>query len=382
MIRTDLIHEVGTLQPEEQKGSSRTISVQLWLYIIQLGVTGVSFIFSPINKLTAEEFKMIPNYSTEETVKRIHVDCPVSGRHSYIYIMVPTVYSIIFIIGIFGNSLVVIVIYCYMKLKTVASIFLLNLALADLCFLITLPLWAAYTAMEYQWPFGNCLCKLASAGISFNLYASVFLLTCLSIDRYLAIVHPVQSRIRRTMFVARATCIAIWLLAGVASLPVIIHRNIFFAENLNMTVCGFRYESNNTTLRVGGVSVGQPKVTAKGRAHRTDTHTSSIMHLQPRQVLSLTLPYGLEVCVGQQSTGLARPSCHQLVQSEGCSINHWVHLKHDLPAKAELTNPQCYSPAVKLSVTSELCRDAQTQPQQNFSAGVQLRARVCLSPGH
>lgn len=194
---------------------------------------------------------MIPNYSSEEAVKRIHVDCPVSGRHSYIYIMVPTVYSIIFIIGIFGNSLVVIVIYCYMKLKTVASIFLLNLALADLCFLITLPLWAAYTAMEYQWPFGNCLCKLASAGISFNLYASVFLLTCLSIDRYLAIVHPVQSRIRRTMFVARITCIAIWLLAGVASLPVIIHRNIFFAENLNMTVCGFRYESNNTTLRVG-----------------------------------------------------------------------------------------------------------------------------------
>ncbi|GAB0193563.1 carboxypeptidase B [Grus japonensis] len=94
--------------------------------------------------------------------------------------------------------------------------------------------------MEYQWPFGNCLCKLASAGISFNLYASVFLLTCLSIDRYLAIVHPVKSRIRRTMFVARITCIAIWLLAGVASLPVIIHRNIFFAENLNMTVCGFR----------------------------------------------------------------------------------------------------------------------------------------------
>lgn len=194
---------------------------------------------------------MVPNYSTEETVKRIHVDCPVSGRHSYIYIMVPTVYSIIFIIGIFGNSLVVIVIYCYMKLKTVASIFLLNLALADLCFLITLPLWAAYTAMEYQWPFGNCLCKLASAGISFNLYASVFLLTCLSIDRYLAIVHPVKSRIRRTMFVARVTCIVIWLLAGVASLPVIIHRNIFFAENLNMTVCGFRYDNNNTTLRVG-----------------------------------------------------------------------------------------------------------------------------------
>ncbi|XP_019359082.1 PREDICTED: type-1 angiotensin II receptor [Gavialis gangeticus] len=194
---------------------------------------------------------MILNSSADETVKRIYIDCPVSGRHPYIYIMVPTVYSIIFIVGIFGNSLVVIVIYCYMKLKTVASIFLLNLALADLCFLMTLPLWAANTAMEYHWPFGNCLCKIASAAVSFNLYASVFLLTCLSIDRYLVIVHPVKSRIRRTMLVARITCIVIWLLAGMASLPVIIHRNIIFAENINMTMCVFRYETHNITLPVG-----------------------------------------------------------------------------------------------------------------------------------
>ncbi|XP_028930749.1 type-1 angiotensin II receptor [Ornithorhynchus anatinus] len=194
---------------------------------------------------------MILNSTTDETIKRIQVDCPTAGRHNYIFIMVPTIYSIIFVVGIFGNSLVVIVIYFYMKLKTVASIFLLNLALADLCFLMTLPLWAAYTAMQYRWPFGNCLCKIASAGVSFNLYASVFLLTCLSIDRYLAIVHPMKSRLRRTMLVAKVTCIVIWLLAGLASLPVVIHRNVYFIENNNMTVCAFRYESHNTTLPVG-----------------------------------------------------------------------------------------------------------------------------------
>ncbi|XP_053166548.1 type-1 angiotensin II receptor [Hemicordylus capensis] len=204
---------------------------------------------------------MVLNGSSEETVKRIHVECSASGRHTYIFIMVPTVYTIIFIIGIFGNSLVVIVIFCYIKLKTVASVFLLNLALADLCFLVTLPLWAAYTAMQYHWPFGNCLCKLASASLTFNLYASVFLLTCLSIDRYLAIVHPMKSRLRRTMLIARITCIIIWLLAALASLPVIIHRSVFFIENANMTVCAFRYETpsnytstnsapNNTTVPV------------------------------------------------------------------------------------------------------------------------------------
>nr|AAB25505.1 angiotensin receptor AT1 [rats, Sprague-Dawley, Peptide, 343 aa] [Rattus sp.] len=181
--------------------------------------------------------------SSEDGIKRIQDDCPKAGRH-YIFVMIPTLYSIIFV-GIFGNSLVVIVIYFYMKLKTVASVFLLNLALADLCFLLTLPLWAVYTAMEYRWPFGNHLCKIASASVSFNLYASVFLLTCLSIDRYLAIVHPMKSRLRRTMLVAKVTCIIIWLMAGLASLPAVI-RNVYFIENTNITVCAFHYESNST----------------------------------------------------------------------------------------------------------------------------------------
>uniref|UniRef100_A0A8C6XVS9 Type-1 angiotensin II receptor n=1 Tax=Naja naja TaxID=35670 RepID=A0A8C6XVS9_NAJNA len=153
---------------------------------------------------------MILNITAEETDKKNPIDCPSLGRHSYIFVMVPTVYSIIFIIGIFGNSLVVIIIYFYMKLKTVASVFLLNLALADLCFLVTLPLWAATTAMKYHWPFGNCLCKIASVAATFNMYASVFLLTCLSVDRYLTIVHPMKARLRRTMLIARVTCLIIW----------------------------------------------------------------------------------------------------------------------------------------------------------------------------
>uniref|UniRef100_A0A8C5M8V6 Type-1 angiotensin II receptor n=1 Tax=Leptobrachium leishanense TaxID=445787 RepID=A0A8C5M8V6_9ANUR len=181
----------------------------------------------------------------------IQVNCSKAGRHSYIFISVPIVYSLIFVIGLFGNSLVVIVIYCYMKMKTVASIFLMNLALADLCFVITLPLWAAYTALHYNWPFGQFLCKVASAAITLNLYATVFLLTCLSIDRYIAIVHPMRSRIRRTMMIAKTICVAIWLVACLASSPTIIYRKLFFVEGPNVTVCALIYHSDNSSLLVG-----------------------------------------------------------------------------------------------------------------------------------
>ncbi|KAM9316487.1 type-1 angiotensin II receptor [Gastrophryne carolinensis] len=180
------------------------------------------------------------------TEEYVEVNCNGSGRHNYLFIAVPIIYSIIFIVGIFGNSLVIIIIYYYMKMKTVASIFLMNLAIADLCFVITLPLWAVYTAMGYQWPFGNFLCKVASAAITLNLYTSVLLLTCLSIDRYKAIVHPMKSRMGRTMMVAKVTCIAIWIIACLASLPIVIFRRVMTVKGVNVTICGYYYGSSNT----------------------------------------------------------------------------------------------------------------------------------------
>ncbi|XP_040205028.1 type-1 angiotensin II receptor [Rana temporaria] len=189
------------------------------------------------------------------SIENVEVDCSKSGRHNYLFITVPIIYSIIFVVGIFGNSLVVIVIYCYMKMKTVASIFLMNLAIADLCFVITLPLWAAYTAMRYEWPFGSFLCKLASGAITLNLYTSVLLLTCLSIDRYRAIVHPMKSRIRRTMMFAKLSCIAIWILASLASLPTYVLRKVILIKEENLTVCAFYYTSNETQKVLIGMAI-------------------------------------------------------------------------------------------------------------------------------
>ncbi|XP_051874199.1 type-1 angiotensin II receptor-like [Pristis pectinata] len=167
--------------------------------------------------------------------------CTTGGRHSYIFLMIPIIYTIIFVVGVLGNSMVVIVIYCYLKLTTVANVFLLNLALADLIFVITLPFWAAYTAMKYRWTFGNFLCKTSATVVLLNMNASVFLITCLSVDRYLAIVHPVKSRTRRTVVHARIACIGVWLLAGFASLPATFFRNASHYDHWNRTICAFDY---------------------------------------------------------------------------------------------------------------------------------------------
>lgn len=160
--------------------------------------------------------------------------------------MVPIVYGCNFVIGIVGNSMVVAIIYCYMKLKTVANIFVLNLAISDLTFLITLPMWATVTATGYHWPFGGFLCKATGALAIFNLYTSIFFLTALSIDRYLAIVHPVRSRRLRTVLYARITCVLIWLFALLLSVPTALTRGLHNITKLDITVCGtMHFESDN-----------------------------------------------------------------------------------------------------------------------------------------
>lgn len=168
----------------------------------------------------------------------LNLTCNMTGNHKFIFTFIPIVYSCNFIIGILGNSLVVAVIYFCLKLKTVANIFVLNLAMSDLTFLLTLPIWAISTATGYQWLFGSFLCKAIAGMVLFNLYTSIFFLTALSIDRYLAIVHPVRSRRCRTVVYARVTCILVWVVAFLLSLPTALIRKTHLIQNVNVTVCG------------------------------------------------------------------------------------------------------------------------------------------------
>lgn len=176
------------------------------------------------------------------------VNCSMSGRYNFIFTFIPVVYGCNFIIGIIGNSMVVAVIYRYMKLKTVANVFVLNLAISDLTFLITLPMWATFTATGYHWPFGTFLCKASAGLVMFNLYTSIFFLTALSIDRYLAIVHPVRSRRRRTLFYANLTCVLIWVFALLLSMPTALSRDVY--DIGNSTLCAVWHRSERIHLLV------------------------------------------------------------------------------------------------------------------------------------
>ncbi|KAM9352322.1 apelin receptor 2 [Symphorus nematophorus] len=104
-----------------------------------------------------------------------------------------------------------------------------SLALADLCFLVTLPLWAVYTAKGYHWPFGQPLCQISSFLTALNMYASVFSLSMLSVERYWVLTgrrhsshHISQSCPSRAMWILGG----VWALAGVLALPGLLLRSV------------------------------------------------------------------------------------------------------------------------------------------------------------
>ncbi|EDL07455.1 opioid receptor-like 1, isoform CRA_f [Mus musculus] len=123
--------------------------------------------------------------------------------------------------GLLGNCLVMYVILRHTKMKTATNIYIFNLALADTLVLLTLPFQGTDILLGF-WPFGNALCKTVIAIDYYNMFTSTFTLTAMSVDRYVAICHPIRALDVRTSSKAQAVNVAIWALASVVGVPVAI----------------------------------------------------------------------------------------------------------------------------------------------------------------
>ncbi|XP_068839234.1 C-C chemokine receptor type 1-like [Capricornis sumatraensis] len=131
--------------------------------------------------------------------------------------LLPPLYSVVFVIGLIGNILVVLVLMKYKRWR-ISNIYLLNLAISDLIFLFTLPFWIDYRVKD-DWIFGDAMCKLLSGFFFLGLYSKIFFIILLTIDRYLIIVHPLSKLWCWYITSGTITCIVTWVLAILASVP-------------------------------------------------------------------------------------------------------------------------------------------------------------------
>ncbi|KAG7242009.1 hypothetical protein INR49_024627, partial [Caranx melampygus] len=139
-------------------------------------------------------------------------------------IMSVIIYCLAFIFGVLGNGVVIWVTGFKMK-KTVNTVWFLNLAVADFLFTAFLPLSVTYTALNFHWPFGNFMCKLNSGMTSLNMFASIYILVVISVDRCVSVVWPVWAQNHRNVRKASYVSLGVWVLALILSAPYVVFRD-------------------------------------------------------------------------------------------------------------------------------------------------------------
>lgn len=141
-------------------------------------------------------------------------------------VYIPVLYFIMFFIGFLGNLFVIVVIgKRRQKNGRLVDTFVLNLALADLVFVLTLPLWAL-SARYDEWIFGEVMCKISSFIIAVNRFSNIFFLTCMSVDRYLAVVRLMDSQFLRSSKCVHITCGMVWIISFFLGIPSLVYRRL------------------------------------------------------------------------------------------------------------------------------------------------------------
>lgn len=152
-------------------------------------------------------------------------------------VVVPLVFGLIFVVGVVGNSLVLVVVgrarYSSgvgagaagaLRAASPTNLFILNLSVADLCFLLVcVPVHATIYSLP-EWVFGAFLCTFGHYLFTVSMLVSIFTLTAMSVDRYVAVVLSKKSAFIRSRRNALLGVALIWTLALVLSVPVAQHQ--------------------------------------------------------------------------------------------------------------------------------------------------------------
>ncbi|XP_041116131.1 C3a anaphylatoxin chemotactic receptor [Polyodon spathula] len=127
--------------------------------------------------------------------------------------------TLIFVVGLPLNVLVIWVLCFHSTRRNSFGIYVLNLAFADLVLVMRIPLAIAYLVAYNQWHFGSITCKIIMFLRVLGLYAGAFLLSAISLERCLCLLHPVWYRLRRPVWVVPTICGFLWCLSSFLSFP-------------------------------------------------------------------------------------------------------------------------------------------------------------------
>uniref|UniRef100_H3B7U2 Melanin-concentrating hormone receptor 1 n=1 Tax=Latimeria chalumnae TaxID=7897 RepID=H3B7U2_LATCH len=163
-------------------------------------------------------------------------------------IILPGIFGTICLVGTVGNFIVIYTIIKKAKKKhTIADIFIMSISITDLLFLLGMPFLIHQLMGNGIWHFGAAMCTIITVLDANSQFASTYILTVMSVDRYLATVYPIKSAYIRTPVTATVVIIVMYLLSLITIIPVFMYAQLIFLPN-GKVGCGILLPNLSTDI--------------------------------------------------------------------------------------------------------------------------------------
>ncbi|XP_034033618.1 2-oxoglutarate receptor 1-like [Thalassophryne amazonica] len=147
----------------------------------------------------------------------------------------PVCYSIIFIVGLVGNITSISIYLTKLRPWKSSGIIMVNLALTDLLYILSMPFLIFYYSNGDSWTLGKFMCLFVRFWFHFHLYGSVLFLTCLAVFRFVVVIKPLSAAQMEHKVWGISACVAVWVIAAAEITPMLTMINL--EKYNNKTYC-------------------------------------------------------------------------------------------------------------------------------------------------
>nr|AFU90951.1 neurokinin 3 receptor [Ctenopharyngodon idella] len=126
-------------------------------------------------------------------------------------------YALVMLVAVTGNLVVIWIIVAHKRMRTVTNYFLLNLAVSDVCVAALNTLVNFVYGVHGNWYFSSAFCRFHNFYPVAAVFASIYSMSAIALDRYMAIIHPMRPRLSAT--VTKAVIACVWILAAFLAFP-------------------------------------------------------------------------------------------------------------------------------------------------------------------
>uniref|UniRef100_H3D6V7 Oxoglutarate (alpha-ketoglutarate) receptor 1a, tandem duplicate 2 n=2 Tax=Tetraodon nigroviridis TaxID=99883 RepID=H3D6V7_TETNG len=131
----------------------------------------------------------------------------------------PVTYAIIFIVGLLGNLTSIFIYLTKLRPWRSSSIIMVNLALTDLLYVLSMPFLVYYYSNRELWALGDFMCRFVRFSFHFHLYGSILFLTCFAVFRYVVVIKPLLAAQVQQRIWGIIACLVVWVLAATEVAP-------------------------------------------------------------------------------------------------------------------------------------------------------------------